>query len=280
MPELPEVECVRRGLVRARLRAPIVEIWRSDLPLRTGETWRQEQLESLRGRAPQGVIRRGKFLLWQFSGEHALLVHLGMTGRLLVHRRPPQTLPHTHIVLRFADAAEVHYADARRFGGVRAGASALLESSPPLSQLGPEPLGRRFDGAWLQHAAGRSKRAIRDVLLDQRVVAGIGNIYVSEALFTAGLHPLVAATRLRLSAWSRLADAAQTTLRRAIDNGGTTLRDYRGTGNRPGRNQYALAVYGRAGQPCPQCGTPLHGFTHGGRSGVFCPRDQPRSRVA
>jgi formamidopyrimidine-DNA glycosylase len=281
MPELPEVECVRRGLQRARLRAPLREIWRSELPLRIGANWRIENLGALEGGTPGGVERRGKYLLWGFTvrrREYGLLVHLGMTGRLRVTPRDAEPLPHTHLVLRFADDREVHFVDPRRFGGVRAAARATLIAEPPLCELGPEPLGPAFDGETLATAAGRSKRTVRDVLLDQRVVAGVGNIYVSEALFLAGVHPLVAAARLRQSAWERVADGVRSVLARAIDNGGTTLRDYRGTGDRPGRNQDALFVYGRAGEPCLRCGTTLVGFVHGGRSGAYCPRCQARPR--
>jgi formamidopyrimidine-DNA glycosylase len=150
---------------------------------------------------------------------------------------------------------------------------------PPLCELGPEPLWRGFDGQLLAAAAGDSKRAIRDVLLDQRVVAGVGNIYVSEALFLAGVHPLVRASRLRESAWDRVADAVRSVLAKGIANKGTTLRDYRGTGDETGSNQDALLVYGRAGEACSKCGTNLVGFVHGGRSGVLCPRCQARPKT-
>ncbi len=281
MPELPEVECVRRGLQRARLRAPVREIWRSDKPLRIGATWRVENLAVLRGATPSRVGRRGKYILWDFGADDrspALLVHLGMTGRLRVVEQGTSWLPHTHIVLRFDDGREVHFVDPRRFGGVRAGARSMLLAEPPLSELGPEPLSRRFDGDVLARRAGDSTRAIRDVLLDQTVVAGVGNIYVSEALFEAGVHPLVAARRLRESAWDRVATSVRSVLARGIDNGGTTLRDYRGTGDDPGRNQHALHVYGRGGEPCSRCRTTLVAFVHGGRSGAYCPRCQPRAR--
>ena len=281
MPELPEVECVRRGLQRARLRAPVREIWRSKKPLRIGATWRVENLDALAGATPSRVGRRGKYILWDFgSGARspALLVHLGMTGRLRVVVKGTARLPHTHIVLRFEDDREVHFVDPRRFGGVRAGARSLLLAEPPLCELGPEPLDDGFDGEVLAAAAGDSKRAIRDVLLDQSVVAGVGNIYVSEALFEAGVHPLVSARRLRPSAWARVAASVRSVLTRGIENGGTTLRDYRGTGDDPGSNQDALHVYGRGGEPCSRCGSTLIAFVHGGRSGAFCPRCQPRPR--
>lgn len=286
MPELPEVESVRRGLVRAKLRAPIVAVWRSRLPLRTGKHWarKEEHVRRLAGHAPGRVRRRGKFLVWEFapvevqSAPLALVVHLGMTGVCRVTGAERERDAHTHLVLRFADDREFRFTDARRFGGLHVDTLERVETWGPLGQLGPEPLSRAFSGAWLAKMLGRSQRAVRDGLLDQRVVAGIGNIYVSEILFEARVHPLVAARRLRPAAWDRVAAATRAVLRRAIGNGGTTLRDYRGVGGEQGRNQAALAVYGRADEPCLGCGTSLRGYVHQGRSGVWCPGEQPRPR--
>jgi formamidopyrimidine-DNA glycosylase len=281
MPELPEVESVRRGLARARLRANVTELWRSRSLLRIGATWRDERLACLVDATPGTVGRRGKYIVWRFrKGELdlGLVVHLGMSGRFGLARPDQPHALHTHFVLRFADDREVRLVDPRRFGGLRAGAWHELMETSPLDELGPEPLAAAFDGSVLEMRAGTSTRALRDVLLDQHVVAGVGNIYAVEALHLAGLHPLLPASRLRTSAWDRLASAVQAVLRQAIDNGGTTLRDFRDVSGRSGRNQDALRVYGRAGAPCLRCGTELRGFVHGGRSGVFCPLDQPRAR--
>jgi formamidopyrimidine-DNA glycosylase len=168
--------------------------------------------------------------------------------------------------------------DPRRFGGLRAGTIDEIYGRDPVASLGPEPLGRGFCGETLARALGRSERALRDALLDQRAVAGIGNIYALEACFDAGLHPLLPARRLAPSAWQRLAEALQAGLRRGIDNGGTTLKDFRNVTGAVGRNQDDLRVYGRAEEPCPVCETPLVGFVHQGRSGVFCKRCQARPR--
>ncbi len=182
------------------------------------------------------------------------------------------------MVLRFGDGRELRFVDPRRFGGLRAGSLAALLAAPPLSTLGIEPLDPEFCGAELQTRLGASKRAIRDALLDQHAVAGIGNIYAVEALFIARIHPLTRPTRIRPSAWERLAKALVQVLEQGIANGGTTLKDFRNVVGEVGRNQDDLSVYGRAGQPCPSCGRPLEGFTHGGRSGVLCPFDQARPR--
>ena len=281
MPELPEVESIRRGLARARLAAPIVEVWRSDKALRTGAHWRREQLELAVGATPKSLGRRGKFLVWSLEGARGpvgVLVHLGMTGRLCVTRRDEALEAHTHVRIRFADERELRFIDPRRFGGVVARPLADLLASPPLSTLGPEPLARGFDGTVLEARAKGSARALHDVLLDQSVIAGVGNIYAQEALFIAGLHPLHAARRLLPSAWSRLAEAVRTVLKQGVSHGGTTLRDYRDADGRRGRNQDRLAVYGRAGAPCLHCATTLQAYTSAARSGAYCPTCQPRGR--
>lgn len=276
MPELPEVECVRRGLARAKLHAPITRVWRSEQLLRTGKLWRQERLRAIAGGTGGRWVRRGKFLLWRLQtsrGDTGLLVHLGMTGRLQVTTPSAPALAHTHVRISMADGRQLRFVDPRRFGGLRAGAWAQLHDAPPLSELGPEPLSRQFDGAVLRQRAGRSKRALCSALLDQKVVAGLGNIYVQEALYVAGLRPLQRATGLRVADWDRLADAIVEVLTQGIRNGGTTLRDYRDADGRSGRNQARLRVYGRAGQACA-CGAVLRGYEVGGRRGAWCPAEQ------
>jgi formamidopyrimidine-DNA glycosylase len=261
-------------------------VWRSEATLRIGTSRGAEQLEQLVGHTPGPVFRRGKYLLWQFdrgdgTGEGpplGLLVHLGMSGRFGLAQAGQAHASHTHFVLGFDDGREVRLVDPRRFGALRVASLEALRSQPPVGMLGPEPLDRGFDGAQLAARARRSRRPLREVLLDQHVVAGIGNIYAVEACHLAGIHPLVGAHRLRDSAWDRLAVALRDVLQHAIRNGGTTLRDFRDVSGHAGRNQDELAVYGRAGQPCPRCATVLVGFVNAGRSGVFCPQDQPRPR--
>ncbi len=282
MPELPEVECVRRGLARAKLSSKdIASVWRSELALRTGAFWRDERLDLLEGVRAGRFERRGKFLLWRLEADdepRTAVFHLGMTGRLTVQPPDAGHEPHTHLVITLGGGPALHYVDARRFGGVHADTDARLARVGPLAELGPEPLERGFDGGVLAHRAGRSMRVLRDVLLDQRVVAGLGNIYVSEALHMAGLPPLARAAELKRSAWDRLAHAIREVLTQGVRNGGTTLRDYRGSRGEKGRNQDALAAYGRAGQPCLGCGSTLRAHVHAGRSGVHCSRCQPARR--
>lgn len=280
MPELPEVESVRRGLVAARVRAPITKVWRSTHALRIGWQRSEEHLGLLRGATPARVRRRGKYLLWHMSSadqrELMLLIHLGMSGRCGIARAELPRVAHTHLILDFADGRQLRFVDPRRFGGLRAGLRETILTADPIASLGPEPLARGFDGDTLARALGRSERALRDALLDQRAVAGIGNIYAIEACFEARLNPLLPARRLTPAAWQRLADSVQAVLRRGIENGGTTLKDFRNVTGDVGRNQDDLRVYGRAGQPCPSCERPLREFVHQGRSGVYCPRCQKR----
>ncbi len=283
MPELPEVECVRRGLARADLSSKVIaSVWRSKLALRTGGFWRDERLHLLE-QARTGVFeRRGKFLIWRLTSRDDVdlgaVIHLGMTGRVTVCAPGSERAPHTHLEIVVAGGPSVHYTDPRRFGGVRVDTMDALAQSGPLATMGPEPLSRGFNAEILRARGGRSRRALREVLLDQRVVAGLGNIYVSEALHLAGLPPLAPAFELRPSAWERLSVAIKEVLRQGVRNGGTTLRDYRGSQGELGRNQSALRVYGRGGQACSTCGAPLHAYVHAGRSGVACRSCQPTRR--
>ena len=283
MPELPEVESVRRGLVAAKLAAPVRSLWRSEFKLRIGKHWASENLECLQGAMPGEVGRRGKYIVWQFRGADeaalGLVIHLGMSGRCGVAMSSQPRVLHTHLALEFADGRELRLVDPRRFGGLRAGPWDAIMAGPPIGELGPEPLEAGFSGEVLAARLGSSARPIRDALLDQEAVAGLGNIYAVEALFLAGIHPQLEARRLHRSAWDRLAAAIVRVLRQGIENGGTTLKDFRNVVGEVGRNQDDLKVYGRAGEACPRCGETLRGFVSGGRSGVFCPRDQARPRT-
>lgn len=272
---------VRRSLRRFRLRAPVSRVWRSRLQLRTGEAWRgsKEGVQRLKGWSPGQVGRRGKYLLMEFnregSAESCLLIHLGMSGRVVVCGAAAPLEEHTHLRVFFDDDRELRFVDPRRFGGVKFDLRARIDAALPISALGPEPLDRGFNGETLAVRAGKSRRVIRDVLLDQTVVAGLGNIYVLEALYEAGIHPATKASRLRASAWERIALASTQALRRGIENKGTTLRDYRDASGAPGTHQNMLQVYGRGGEVCDSCGHILHAWMMGGRTAVRCPHEQP-----
>ncbi|RMH46414.1 MAG: bifunctional DNA-formamidopyrimidine glycosylase/DNA-(apurinic or apyrimidinic site) lyase [Alphaproteobacteria bacterium] len=279
MPELPEVETVRRGLVPvlegARLAQVIVR--RADLryPLPPGLA------EALRGCRIERLDRRGKYLLAFTDRETVLLVHLGMSGRILVsartlgqfHRGGAAADRHDHVILETEDGARVVYNDARRFGAMDLCAADRIGSHPWLAALGPEPLGNAFGGACLE-AAFRGRRApVKTALLDQRIVAGLGNIYVCEALHRAGIAPTRAAGRISAKRLDRLAAAIRDVLRDAIAAGGSSLRDYRRADGELGYFQHAFRVYDREGAPCPAegCAGRVRRIVQAGRSTYHCP---------
>ncbi len=294
MPELPEVETVRRGLAPAMAGRVILraEIRRPDLrwPLPPGLAAR------LTGARVEALRRRSKYLLADLAGGDTLIVHLGMSGRMLLSRaeapalaagaeRDPlaafahgHPLPqkHDHVVLDMEGGARITFNDARRFGAMDLWPTETLEAHPRLAALGPEPLGNAFSEA---HLAGRlAGRAtpVKAVLLDQRAVAGLGNIYVCEALWRAGVSPLRLAGSLDAAEVARLVAAVRAVLADAIDAGGSSLRDYRQADGELGYFQHAFAVYGREGEPCARaaCSGILTRTVQAGRSSFHCPACQ------
>lgn len=270
MPELPEVETTRRGvaphLVGRRIR---------------GSTIRQAQLRwpvpcaalaGLAGRGITDVERRAKYLLVR-TDVGTLMLHLGMSGSLRV---VPDTTPaatHDHLDIHLDDGACLRLRDPRRFGSVHwfTGAD---EDHPLLAGLGPEPLGDAFDSDYLYERARGRRRAVKEFIMDARIVAGIGNIYATEALHRAGIHPDRAAGRISRKRYRRLVEAARTVLEAAINHGGTTLRDFTTATGAPGYFRIELAAYGRSGEPCRYCGRALRAATTGQRATVYCPRCQ------
>lgn len=273
MPELPEVETIRRTLepFLKGLFLQRVEVLSPSLrkPLA------RDGFSRLLGQALSSLSRRGKFLLFEFETE-VLVCHLGMSGRLLLHPHSQPLPTHTHLVLDFAHFTRLSYVDPRRFGFLSVIAKEELATFPGLSQLGPEPFATASVVANLEAMKARSRRFIRDVLLDQRVVAGLGNIYACEALFIAGIRPTRRISQLSRPALGRLAEAAALVLERAIQAGGTTLRD-KGFRNALGEWGYFavnLAVYGRQGQSCPICGQAVVRRLLSGRSAYYCSKCQ------
>jgi formamidopyrimidine-DNA glycosylase len=270
MPELPEVETARRGiephllgqridnlLVREhRLRVPV----QPDLP------------EVLQGRVIKGVSRRGKYLLIQASGGTVIL-HLGMSGSLRIVPWDAHPGRHDHIDLVLSNGVALRLTDPRRFG--------LLVWTPVdpmthglLAHLGPEPLDSGWDGATLWSAARGRRVAIKGLLMDARIVVGVGNIYANEALFMAGIHPARAAGRIALGRCEKLAGDVKDVLSRAIEQGGTTLRDFVAEDGRPGYFSQSLSVYGRSGLPCISCGGAIREIRQLGRATYYCPACQ------
>ncbi len=270
MPELPEVETTRRGIAplvtdkrvaRVTVREPRL---RQRVPVRL--------VRELRGQAIREVARRGKYLLLGTAGGTAI-VHLGMSGSLRVTtcETPPGKYDHVDIV--FTDGRCLRLRDPRRFGTL-AWTLADPQSHPLLRYLGPEPLGDAFTTDYLYRVTRGRRLAIRDLLLNGRVVAGLGNIYANEALFEAGIRPTRPAGRLTRTDCTRLVPAIRATLERALAAGGTTLRDFRNGHDEPGYFQHELKVYGRAGKPCLICGRPVCTRRLGQRRAFYCRRCQ------
>ena len=252
MPELPEVETVRRGL------APVLEGHRLTRVVRRRPDLRfpfpQDFEARIRGRRVEGVDRRGKFLLIRLDHGLVLIAHLGMSGCFKVFDGDPPPLDaHDHVVFETDAGATLRFHDPRRFGFMDLVASDGLLLHPMLAGLGPEPLGDHFDGIYLSGRLKGRKAPLKAAILDQRVVAGMGNIYACESLFRAGLSPTRAAATIDGRRATRLAAAIKAVFEEAIAAGGSTLRDHRRPSGELGYFQHRFAVYGRTGQPCPGC---------------------------
>ncbi len=270
MPELPEVETTCRGIrphlegqrvaaviVREpRLRWPVPEALARELPGRTILT----------------VRRRAKYLLLN-TGDHCLIMHLGMSGRLRVVDRALPPLTHDHVDIVLASGRTLRLNDTRRFGAVLWWAGEP-DTHPLLRDLGPEPLSAAFTASGLYRAAHGRRAPVKAFIMDSRIVTGVGNIYAAEALFLAGIHPHRPAGRIGLRRYAALHDAIREVLTDAIERGGTTLRDYASPDGSPGYFQLDLRVYGRAGQACRRCGSILRRAVIGQRASVYCPRCQ------
>ncbi len=268
MPELPEVETIRRCLNPLTVGRKITAVRVYDKRLR----WpvQPARLKKwLIGSRFLGLERRGKYLLWRLSNDARLLVHLGMSGRLCCTPVKADREPHTHVVVTLDNGHELRYRDPRRFGCILLRRPGDIEFAM-LNRLGVEPLSGDFTADYLRSHAGNSIRSIKAVLLDGRVTVGIGNIYASETLFHAGIAPTRSAASLSMDEWRAMRDAAVQVLQQAIDKGGTTLQDYRNGLGEPGFFQIELAVYGRENEPCTRCGQAICRVVQQGRSTFYC----------
>jgi formamidopyrimidine-DNA glycosylase len=272
MPELPEVETVRRALAQHLVGRRVLALRAH--PVRLREPLDRETLAvELVGRRFVAARRRGKYLLLDTEPPGALLVHLGMSGRLLIETPQAAIAPHTHLVLSLDDRRELRFVDPRRFGLVRWLAAGAEVDDPSLAALGVEPLDPSLPEVLPRLLRGRHA-AVKALLLDQRLLAGVGNIYADEGLWRAGVRPTRPAGRLSAARVRRLAAALQEVLRDAVEAGGTTLRDYATPLGKAGSFRVALAAYGREKLPCLRCATPMRRSVIGGRSSFWCPRCQ------
>jgi formamidopyrimidine-DNA glycosylase len=270
VPELPEVETVVRDLRDAVVgrrveRVDVLHpgVLRFPLP--------EAFAAGLGGAAVAGVERIGKFIFMRLSSGDELVVHLGMTGHLLVVPAGAGLAPHTHIRIWLDGGCELRYDDARRFGRVLLGTRADLQAARVLPPLGVDPLTAGFTAAHLDSVLRRTTRMLKAALLDQGGVAGLGNIYVDEVCFLAGVRPTRRCHRLTRRERQAIFDAIPVILHRAIAARGSSIDDYRDVWNARGSAHERLQVYGRAGQPCFRCGTALARTVVGGRTTVYCP---------
>ncbi len=272
MPELPEVETTRRGITPHCLGKTVAQ-----LIVRQGQLrWPvpAELGRILPGQTLLAVERRGKYLLLQFAAGTAIW-HLGMSGSLRVVEAASPSGKHDHIDLCFTTGLCLRFNDPRRFGALLwQPITEPIEQHSLLAHLGPEPLSDDFDSAYLYARSRKARVAIKPWIMDAKVVVGVGNIYANESLFNARLHPEQLAGSLTPKQTDRWVAAIKTILQYAITRGGTTLRDFVGGDGKPGYFAQELNVYGRAGEPCTECGKPLQEIRLGQRSTVFCPRCQ------
>jgi len=270
MPELPEVQTVVSTLqprVEGK-RLARVDLKRPDIVRPCGF----DLARALRGRAISAIARRGKRILFTLETGEQWYIHLGMTGRLTVESPAAEIAKHTHFIATLTPGGqELRFRDPRRFGGIF-----WIGTEQTESNLGPEPLGLR--PAQLAKRLAQTRRAIKSALLDQNLIAGLGNIYVDESLFLARIHPLAASNELKTEQVARLNRAIKQTLRRAIRHRGSTLRDYVDANGAGGGFQLKHRVYDRAGEPCRTCRGPIERIVLGGRSTHFCPRCQRRAK--
>ena len=270
MPELPEVETTVRGLARyldgARLER--VELRRANLR----RPFPLDLVQVLTGATVTGLGRRAKYGLIHTDRRQTMVFHLGMSGRWRIE--PEELGKHDHLVLETGAGHRLSLCDPRRFGSVDLVEEAQLEAWPAFAALGPEPLGEALSAAHLKAALAGRRATIKLMLLDQRIVAGLGNIYVCEALFRAGIDPRKPAGKVTAPALARLVPQIKAVIAEAIEAGGSTLRDYAQPDGQLGYFSKRFDVYDRAGQPCSRCGAPIQRFAQSGRSSWHCSRCQ------
>jgi formamidopyrimidine-DNA glycosylase len=273
VPELPEVETIRRGLLQQIVGCQITGV-------RVRQAYLREKVEVDRlkthvlGKTIAGIDRRAKYLLLQLHPEGILVFHLGMTGRLWLGKPIAQDAIHDHLIFSLGMDLELRFHDTRRFGMCFYTMAQELADHPRFGHLGPEPFAADFSSLYLQKRAQGLWKPVKNFLMDASVVVGVGNIYASEILFLAKVHPNREVGRLRQPHWERICAAIKEVLQSAIDAHGTSFSDYVDSEGRRGEFQNQLLVYGREGEPCMRDGRPIMRIVQAGRSTFYCPRCQ------
>ncbi len=277
MPELPEVEVTRRGLMVQLPGQCISGVWCSPYRLRS-DIPRRELDEQIVGQRVQTIDRRAKYLLIRLENGAVLVIHLGMTGKLSLVDEQVARHKHDHLVLHLAAGGQLRFNDSRRFGALVVWpASEAQQKEQHFSQAqGMEPLGPEFTAQALACLAQKRQVPVKTFLMQSNVIAGIGNIYANEILFAARIHPLMPANHLLPVQWQRVVQVTREILQQAIAAGGSTIADFLGTNGHPGYFQLQLKVYGRKGQECQVCGALVEKIVLAGRSTFYCPACQAR----
>ncbi|AGN37481.1 DNA-formamidopyrimidine glycosylase [Bacillus paralicheniformis] len=275
MPELPEVETVRRtlaGLVRGKTIDAVDVRW-TKIIKRPEEP--EEFARLLAGQTIQSIGRRGKFLLFHLD-DCVMVSHLRMEGKYGLHQNDEPLDKHVHVIFRFTDGSELRYRDVRKFGTMHLFKPGEELTELPLRQLGPEPFSEEFTAGYLRERLKKTNRSVKTALLDQRTVVGLGNIYVDEALFRAGIHPETTANKLTKKQTVLLHEEIVQTLKEAVEAGGSTVRSYINSQGEIGMFQLKLFVYGRKDEPCKKCRSPIEKTVVGGRGTHFCIKCQKK----
>jgi len=273
MPELPEVEVIRQGLQRYLPGRKVITFSTGHKKLRLPIP-RKDLTEFIKGAQINSVDRRARYLLINMDNGARLVIHLGMTGKLFIIPQGSPKSKHDHFRLLLDNFTQLVFNDVRRFGFIQVLAPGRDLSHTLLADLGPEPFDRNFTPQYLQKLAQGKNRPIKNFLMDNRVVAGIGNIYACEILFRAGLRPEKKISSLSWKQWEQVVNSSRCVLERAIQSGGTSISDFVNVSGRSGYFQLELQTYGRQGKPCGCCDTPIQKITMAGRSTFFCPKCQ------
>jgi formamidopyrimidine-DNA glycosylase len=272
MPELPEVETIARKLRKSIVGKCIAEVYLSGKALRRPMPGDLASL--LRGRTIRSIHRRGKYLILAVEPRAFWLIHLGMSGRLFYTSVLAERPGHTHASVQFTDGGELQFCDPRRFGLMDFYQVSSLEALPEVQRLGKDPLGAGFDADWLWLELAQSKRDLKSFLLDQQKIAGLGNIYVSEAMFRARIHPARRCHTVTRREAAALTRSIREVLLQAIRNRGTSFSDFMDSDRQPGGHQDFLQVFQREGKKCCRCRATIARMKQGNRSTYFCPRCQ------
>jgi formamidopyrimidine-DNA glycosylase len=272
MPEMPEIETLVRKLRKVLIGKQVAGVRLSGFPLR--KPIAGAFATKLCGRTIRKIVRRGKYLILELEPRAFWLMHLGMSGRVLYHPSAGEIAKHTHAIIKFSDLTELEYRDHRRFGLLAFYELPHIKNIPEMSGMGIDPLSPRFSRDWLFPLLRKSRRDIKSFLLDQRQIAGLGNIYACEALFLARINPARRCCTLTQGETARLVHSIQKVLRLAIRHRGTSFSDFMDSDGNPGENQNNLKVFQREGKDCVRCGAPIYRIKQGNRSSFFCCRCQ------